>query len=53
MYDKDDQYVMKTLGELLPMSFGPQNLLPWQDSEIETEIGREVGKRTGDGRKNR
>ncbi|KAF7511435.1 hypothetical protein GJ744_004624 [Endocarpon pusillum] len=52
MYDKDNQYVMKTLGDLLPMSFGPQDLLPPRDreTETETETGTEVGKRTGDGK---
>lgn len=28
MYDKEGQYVMKTLDELLPMSFGPGDLDP-------------------------
>lgn len=26
MFDKDGKYVVKTLGELLPMSFGPEDL---------------------------
>ena len=26
MYDKDGSYVVKTLEELLPMSFGPDDL---------------------------
>ncbi|KAL8759455.1 MAG: hypothetical protein Q9199_000760 [Rusavskia elegans] len=26
MFDKDEQYVVKTLEELLPMSFGPEDL---------------------------
>ena len=26
MYDKDDKYVVKTLDELLPMSFGANDL---------------------------
>jgi hypothetical protein len=26
MYDKDGQFVVRTLGELLPMSFGPGDL---------------------------
>ncbi|KAL0640290.1 hypothetical protein Q9L58_000570 [Maublancomyces gigas] len=28
MYDKDGEYVVRTLEQLLPMSFGPENLHP-------------------------
>lgn len=51
MYDKDNQYVMKTLAELLPMSFGPQGLLPPPSQDhvmgTETKTGTETEKGMG------
>ncbi|KAL8761643.1 MAG: hypothetical protein Q9184_002257 [Pyrenodesmia sp. 2 TL-2023] len=34
MFDKDGKYIIKTLEELLPMSFGPENLKGQGDLEV-------------------
>ncbi|KAL8716563.1 MAG: hypothetical protein Q9181_008412 [Wetmoreana brouardii] len=39
MFDKDEKYVVKTLGELLPLSFGPEDLRGGPNSKpISTDL---------------
>lgn len=50
MYDKNNTYTMRTIGELIPFSFGPNDLKSNESTRNLTEEWREADKNASQGR---